>query len=105
MGREQPTSGVLTSPNYPQRYLHNLDLVQLIQVPEGNAISKMSGRNTPRQIDSIWVYLNEFEQTRLPEGLEKKGSFVLKPGKRPIVFRTFMEGAGTHAIAIGFFPE
>ena len=70
--------------------------------PEGKAISKISGRNTPRQIDSIWVYLNEFEQTRLPEGLEKKGSFVLKPGKRPIVFRTFMEGAGTHAIAIGF---
>jgi len=70
--------------------------------PEGKAVSKISGRNTPRQIDSIWVYLNELEQTRLPEGLEKKGSFVLKPGKRPIVFRTFMEGAGTHAIAIGF---
>ena len=70
--------------------------------PEGKAISPILGRNTERQIDSLWVYLNELEQTRLPEGMEKKGGFELKPDKRPIVFRTFMEGAGTHAIAIGF---
>ena len=70
--------------------------------PEGKAVSKIFGGNTPRQIDSLWVYLNELDQTRLPEGLEKKGGFELKPGKRPIVFRTFMEGAGTHAIAVGF---
>jgi len=72
--------------------------------PNRKAVSPILGRNTERQIDSLWVYLNEFEQTRLPEGLEKKGGFELKPGKRPIVFRTFMEGAGTHAIAIGY-PE
>ncbi|MDE2679949.1 MAG: c-type cytochrome [Verrucomicrobiota bacterium] len=70
--------------------------------PEGKAVSKIFGGNTPRQIDSLWVYLNELDQTRLPEGLEKKGGFELKPAKRPIVFRTFMEGAGTHAIAVGF---
>lgn len=70
--------------------------------PEGQAVSPILGRNTELQIDSLWVYLNELEQTRLPDGLEKKGGFELKPIKRPIVFRTFMEGAGTHAIAIGF---
>ena len=70
--------------------------------PDGKAVSPILGRNTERQIDSIWVYLNEFEQTRLPEGLEKKGGFELKPEKRPIVFRTFMKDAGTHAIAIGY---
>ena len=47
--------------------------------PEGKAISKIFGRNTSRQIDSIWVYLNEFEQTRLPEGLEKKVALNLPP--------------------------
>jgi mono/diheme cytochrome c family protein len=72
--------------------------------PGGKAVSPILGHNTERQIDSLWVYLNELEQTRLPDGLEKKGSFELKPDKRPIVFRTFLEGAGTHAIAIGF-PE
>ena len=70
--------------------------------PSGKAVSPIFGRNTERQIDSLWVYLNELKQTRLPEGLEKKGGFELKPTDRPIVFRTFMEGAGTHAIAIGF---
>jgi len=70
--------------------------------PDGKAVSSIFGRNTERQIDSLWVYLNELKQTRLPEGLEKKGGFELKPDKRPIVFRTFMESAGTHAIAIGF---
>ena len=70
--------------------------------PNGKAVSPIFGRNTERQIDSIWVYLNEFKQTRLPEGLEKKGGFELKPDKRPIVFRTFMEDVGTHAIAIGY---
>ncbi len=70
--------------------------------PSGKAVSPIFGRNTERQIDSLWVYLNELDQSRLPEGLEKKGGFELKPTDRPIVFRTFMEGAGTHAIAIGF---
>ena len=34
----QPTSGVLTSPNYPEEYPNNLNLVQKIEVPEGNTI-------------------------------------------------------------------
>ena len=35
---EQPTSGVLTSPNYPEDYPNNLNLFYGIQVPEGNTI-------------------------------------------------------------------
>ena len=35
---EQPTSGVLTSPNYPENYDNDLDVVQWIEVPEGNTI-------------------------------------------------------------------
>ena len=40
MERELATSGVLTSPNFPdfEGYLSNLNLVQKIQVPEGNTI-------------------------------------------------------------------
>ena len=33
-----PTSGVLTSPNYPRSYSDNLQLTQTIRVPEGNII-------------------------------------------------------------------
>ena len=34
--------------------------------------------------------------------LEKKGDFELKPDKQPIVFRTFMEGAGTPRLPLAF---
>ena len=34
----KPTSGVLTSPNFPGSFPSNLNLVQKIQVPEGNTI-------------------------------------------------------------------
>merc|ERR1712233_241784 len=35
---DQPTSGFLTSPNYPEEYQNNLNVRQNIQVPEGNTI-------------------------------------------------------------------
>ena len=34
----KPTSGVLTSPNFPGSYPSNLNLVQKVQVPEGTTI-------------------------------------------------------------------
>lgn len=58
------------------------------------------------EIEQIWTYLKEIDQRRLPEGLLKTGDFELKPvdeGK-PIILRTFLEGAGMQAIAVGF-PE
>ena len=38
MEEELPTSGVLTSPDYPERYDNDMDVVQWIEVPEGNTI-------------------------------------------------------------------
>merc|ERR1712226_1545263 len=35
---DQPTSGFLTSPNYPEEYQNNLSVRQKIEVPEGNTI-------------------------------------------------------------------
>ena len=55
-----------------------------------------------KQIESILVYLKELEQTRLPEGIEQKDIFELIPRDNPIILRTFLEGVGTHAIAVGF---
>ncbi len=73
--------------------------------PHGEAVNKkILGGNTARQIDSIWVYLMEIDQTRLPDGMEPKQAFELRPSGRPIVFRTFMTGVGMHAVAVGF-PE
>ncbi|HIG31138.1 MAG TPA: hypothetical protein EYQ50_26375 [Verrucomicrobiales bacterium] len=70
--------------------------------PEGVPSLKGYGGSTSRQIDSLWVYLNEIDQSRLPEGMENKADFLLIPGERPIVFRTFLDQVGNHAIAVGY---
>lgn len=70
--------------------------------PNGKPMLKGNGGSTARQIDSVWVYLNELDQSRLPFGLEKTGDFLLKPNDKPIVFRTFMKDVGMHAIAVGY---
>lgn len=60
------------------------------------------GGDTDRQIASII----EFARTGLglPEGITPRttGEFELVPGARPVVLRTFLEEAGTHAILVGF---
>ena len=55
-----------------------------------------------KQIEAILTYLKELDQTRLPVGMEPKEFFDLIPADRPVLLRTFMEGVGTHAIAVGF---
>lgn len=63
------------------------------------------GRKTAdKDIESIWTYLREIDGQPLPEGLMSSADFELKPTaeKRPIIFRSFIEGVGTHAIGVGF---
>lgn len=63
------------------------------------------GRKTAdKDIESIWTYLREIEGQPLPEGLMSSADFELKPTaeKRVIIFRSFIEGVGTHAIGVGF---
>ncbi len=59
-----------------------------------------------KQIASLWFYLKELANQPLPEKIEKFRSqnYELRPANRPIVLRSFMQEAGTHAIAVGF-PE
>ncbi len=60
------------------------------------------GKDAERQIDSVRVYLTEADQSIPPPGFADAAAYELKPTERPIVFRTFIDGAGTHAIAVGF---
>lgn len=64
----------------------------------------LARKNADKEIESIWTYLREIEGQPLPEGLMSAEDFELKPDvvKRPIVFRSFIEGVGTHAIGVGF---
>ena len=57
-----------------------------------------------RQIAAMWIYLQDIDLHSLPEKLatSKVHNFELVPEDRPILLRTFMREAGTHAIAVGF---
>lgn len=55
------------------------------------------------QIEAMWQYLSDAPSVRLPEGLRKQ-SIPIIPDKTAIIYRNFVEGAGTRAIAVGY-PE
>jgi len=57
-----------------------------------------------RQIAAVWHWLAEKTPAPLPARIlaAAASDFELAPADRPIVFRTFMTRAGTHAIAVGF---
>jgi len=67
-----------------------------------SAVTSVLGGNANQQIEAIWIYLREIDQTRLPTGMERSDQYELVPKDRPIVHRTFMKGVGTHAIAVGY---
>lgn len=62
--------------------------------------------DTEKQIAAMWAYLKNAGTLELPPKIQKARSqnYELIPTDQPIVLRTFMEEAGTHAIAVGF-PE
>ncbi|MEP3480870.1 MAG: cytochrome c [Fuerstiella sp.] len=60
--------------------------------------------DTQKQIAAIYAYLKQGDDQPLPQKIAdvRDQDFELRPTDRPIVFRTFMPIAGTHAIAVGY---
>lgn len=60
--------------------------------------------DTEQQIAAMWAYLRDVNRLKLPPKIERARSqnYELVPQDEPIVLRTFMKEAGTHAIAVGF---
>jgi len=67
---------------------------------------KVLDGDADRQIAAIWAYLKTADKHALPDKLEqaRSASYELIPTDRPILLRTFMKDAGTHALAVGL-PE
>jgi hypothetical protein len=61
------------------------------------------GGKTEVQIDALWVYLKDGAYAQLPTGL-RKHPIPLVPTTGAIVYRNFIQGAGTRAMAVGY-PE
>jgi hypothetical protein len=60
--------------------------------------------DSERQVAAVWHWLAQKQPAPLPARIREAAAsdVELVPTDRPIVFRTFMSRAGTHAIAIGF---
>jgi hypothetical protein len=72
--------------------------------PEGmSVLPKVLDGDPTKQIEAIWVYLADKKKALLPIGL-KKDFMPLIPDKEAIVYRNFIQGAGSRAIAVGY-PE
>lgn len=67
-------------------------------------ITRVLRGDANQQIEALWIYLREIDQTRLPEGMEGTENYELVPTDQPIILRTFMKDVGTHAIVVGY-PE
>ncbi len=72
----------------------------------GSVNQEVLSGDVEKQIEALWVYLEDIDRQPLPEKIEtaRRQNFELIPKDKPILIRTFMQLAGTHAIAVGF-PE
>jgi mono/diheme cytochrome c family protein len=72
--------------------------------PNGQAVNKdiLHGK-TDAQINAIWAYLSSKPETDLPDGLVQ-GKMELVAETEPIIYRNFIQGAGSRAIGVGY-PE
>jgi mono/diheme cytochrome c family protein len=55
------------------------------------------------QIEAIWVYLQDGTKAQVPAGFGRQ-YIPLVPDKNAIIYRNFIEGAGSRAIGVGY-PE
>ena len=56
-----------------------------------------------QQIQAVWLYLNDGERGSPPPGIVRE-TMELKPTSEPLIYRNFIEGAGSRGIAVGY-PE
>jgi cytochrome c553 len=71
--------------------------------PDGTTPFKILDGKADTQIEAIWTYLADGKSAVLPPGLNKK-SITLTPVGEAIIYRNFIQGAGSRAIGVGF-PE
>lgn len=73
--------------------------------PNGKSqVTDLQNGDMHRQIAAMWAYTKDISNQPLPGQIAQVRShnFELDPQQRPLILRTFMPVAGTHAIAVGF---
>jgi cytochrome c2 len=54
-----------------------------------------------KQIEAIWTFFQRAHEMPAPDGVPTGQKMVLDVGDQPVVFRTFLERAGSRGIAVG----
>jgi hypothetical protein len=54
-----------------------------------------------KQIEAIWTFFQRAHEMPAPDGVPTGQKMVLDVGDKPVVFRTFLERAGSRGIAVG----
>jgi fibro-slime domain-containing protein len=73
--------------------------------PDGKSMRKeILAGHTDEQIDAIYAYLSDGRRAILPEGVVVT-SMELIVGGEAILYRNFIEGAGSRAIGVGYTEE
>jgi cytochrome c553 len=72
--------------------------------PKGEVVlQNVLGGKALNQIEGIWVFLSDGSKAQLPVGM-KSQSIPLAAAGEAIIYRNFIQGAGTRGIGVGF-PE
>ena len=66
------------------------------------AVTDVFDGDPHRQSDALWSYFTLGDFMPAPEGVSTGSGLALQVGEEPVVFRTFLEEAGSRAIAVGF---
>jgi mono/diheme cytochrome c family protein len=67
-----------------------------------SAFENFAGGDFQKQTDAMWAYFSLGEFMPAPEGVGKRASLSLNVGDEPRIFRSFLDGAGSRGIAVGF---
>lgn len=72
--------------------------------PNGKSVMRtILNGDADQQIEAIWIYLSDQEKARKPFGVGQQ-PIELMAFREAVIYRNFIEGAGSRAIGVGF-PE
>ncbi|MCH8922297.1 MAG: cytochrome c1 [Planctomycetes bacterium] len=72
--------------------------------PDGQTLLKnVLGGDANKQIEAMWVYLSDGRRAKMPFGLRRSSLELVADGEA-IMYRNFIQGAGTRAIGVAY-PE
>ena len=85
----------------PKRFKPDTRMSEFFQNGRSSITAVLAGDHE-KQTDALWSYFQLGSFAPAPEGLTTKGGLTLRVGDKPIVFRSFLEHAGSRGIAVGF---